>query len=467
MASILSRLRSRPLTPLHHSDQDCNMSSFRFSHSSDLSQSVVCLSRRSDLIGYRNVLSYASALGIPIFSESAVELHHEPIGQGSRSATFRGILHEPGKDRAVAVKQPNISFTRDKAEEEESIQHRGLSSIIQEVRILADPKLRSHPNLPHVVGAFFKLETSPEGIRPCVIFELATSDFATFLRVRPQTDVDTREVLSACSQIANGLCALHAYGLVHGDIKPENILMFERDGEVIATVADLGTCGTPSQEEIIVGTQTFWAPECHLKSSFRAFANRPSRDVYSFGLIAFAAALRYREHPFPNDIEEQFSIQHSSDSCSETLLSKMPQTSDADAAFREIVRLCVRSEPVERPSMFAVAGMIEKTMGITNTVQIMQDVAESVFLTDPVQPRLNILEQMPLPEHLRSKLHAEFLILARDAPSVRTALTLAAFYGGVFGEKYGSSQKVVAKTQWLLKAVELGSYATLNACVEN
>jgi ankyrin repeat protein len=134
------------------------MSSSGYSHSSDLSQSVISLSRRSDLIGYRNVLSYASALVIPIFPESAINLHHEPIGQGSRSATLRGILHEPGEDRTVAVKQPNTAFTRDKAEEEERIQHLGLSSIIQEIRILADPKLRSHPNLPHVIGAFSSLK---------------------------------------------------------------------------------------------------------------------------------------------------------------------------------------------------------------------------------------------------------------------------------------------------------------------
>ncbi|KAF1828985.1 hypothetical protein BDW02DRAFT_191341 [Decorospora gaudefroyi] len=96
----------------------------------------------------------------------------------------------------------------------------------------------------------------------------------------------------------------------------------------------------------------------------------------------------------------------------------------------------------------------------------MQEVARSV-LTDPVQPRLNILEQMPLPEHLRSKLHAEFLVLAHDSPSVRTALTLAAFYGGVFGEQTGSSRNVVAETQWLLKAIEMGSHATLTACLGN
>jgi hypothetical protein len=73
---------------------------------------------------------------------------------------------------------------------------------------------------------------------------------------------------------------------------------------------------------------------------------------------------------------------------------------------------------------------------------------------------------MPLPEQLRSRLQAEFLILSRDSPSVRTALALAAFYGGVFGKQSESGRNVVAETQWLLKAVELGSYATLNAFLE-
>jgi serine/threonine protein kinase len=298
MASIPSRLRFYPLIPHIPQRQGFEMSSDEYSHSSDLSQAVVCIRRRSDLIGYRNVLSYASALGISIFPESAVELHRDPMGQGSCSATFRGILHEHGNDRVVAVKQPNFSFTRDKAEEEESIQHLGLSSIIQEVRILVDPKLKFHLNLPHVIGAFFKAESAPVGIRPCIIFELATSDFALFLRARSQSDNDTKELLIACLQIANGICALHAYGLFHGDIKPENILMFEREGEVVATVADLGTCGSPSQEEVIIGTQAYWAPEMHLKSPLRASVNGPSRDIYSFGLVAIAAATRYRERYF-------------------------------------------------------------------------------------------------------------------------------------------------------------------------
>ncbi|KAF1828984.1 kinase-like protein [Decorospora gaudefroyi] len=363
MASIPSRLRFYPLIPHIPHRQAFQMSSSDYSHSSDLSQAVVSIRRRSDLIGYRNVLSYASALGISIFPESAVEFHPEHIGQGSRSATFRGILHEHGNDRVVAVKQPNFSFTRDKAEEEESIQHLALSSIIQEVRILADPKLKSHPNLPHVIGAFFKAESAPVGVRPCVIFELATSDFALFLRTRSHSDSDTKELLKACLEIVNGICALHAYGLVHGDIKPENILMFEREGEVVATVADLGTCGAPSQEQVIIGTQAYWPPEMHLESPLRASVNSPSRDIYSFGLVAFAAATRYRERPFPSDILEQYRIQHSEELCVERLLSRMPCESDADVAFREAVGLCVRTDPANRPTISVVAGTLKKSAG--------------------------------------------------------------------------------------------------------
>jgi len=76
---------------------------------------------------------------------------------------------------------------------------------------------------------------------------------------------------------------------------------------------------------------------------------------------------------------------------------------------------------------------------------------------------------MPLPEHLRSKLLAEFSALARGSGtmSVRTALILAASYGGLLGPGLETPWNWVAKTQWILKAVELGSYGTASMIVED
>jgi len=44
-------------------------------------------------------------------------------------------------------------------------------------------------------------------------------------------------------------------------------------------------------------------------------------------------------------------------------MSKMPCESDADAAFREAVSLCVRTNPAKRPTISVVAGTLEKATG--------------------------------------------------------------------------------------------------------
>src|SRR3954452_12986885 len=70
---------------------------------------------------------------------------------------------------------------------------------------------------------------------------------------------------------------------------------------------------------------------------------------------------------------------------------------------------------------------------------------------------------MSLPESLMSKLLSEFTLASDDTHSVRLALTMAAFYSGALGPGIAHPWDVVAKAQWLLKAVELGSYAAVSS----
>ena len=334
------------------------------SHSSDLCRAVENISAQDGLVGYRNVVSYVAALGLPVLPRAAMdEATWKWLGAGSFSTTFGGSVHRHGTASVVAIKQPNSPLVRDKTEVESRVQHLALSSMIQECRILADPKLRSHPNLPHLMAVYFQEERGVQGVRPCLVMELAVSDFRGFLEAHAPEGRGATELARACSQIANGLCALHAYGLVHGDVKPENVLMFRRGDVLVATVADLGTCGIQGQSEPVVGTAAFWAPELHAKSSFRDSATRSSRDVYSFGLVVYAAVTCYREKPFPMPVEEQCRLQHEDAECLGRLLSKMPQNSGADRLLREVVSRCVRSDPDRRPSIFEVCRMLEEFLG--------------------------------------------------------------------------------------------------------
>ncbi|KAJ1338603.1 eukaryotic-like serine/threonine-protein kinase [Microdochium nivale] len=331
------------------------------SHSSDLCRAVENIVTQDGLVGYRNVVSYVAALGLPVLPRTAMdEAAWKWLGAGSFSTTFEGSVHHRGTASVVAIKQPSSPLVRDKKEVESRVQHLALSSVIQECRILADPKLRSHPNLPHIIGVYFQEERGIQGVRPCLVMELAVSDFRGFLEAHAREGRDATDLARACSQIANGLCVLHAYGLVHGDVKPENVLMFRRGEVIVATVADLGTCGIQGQAQPIVGTSAFWAPEMHAKSPFRGSANRSSRDVYSFGLLVYAAVTYYRERPFPMPVEEQFRLQHEDAECLSRLLLKIPQNSVADHLLREIVRRCVRSDFDRRPPIFEVCRMLEE-----------------------------------------------------------------------------------------------------------
>jgi len=83
----------------------------------------------------------------------------------------------------VAINHPHSSLVRDKVEVEKRVQQFSLSSMVQECCILADPKRRSHPNLPHILGVYFQEERGIQGIRPCLVMKLAVPDFRGFLEV--------------------------------------------------------------------------------------------------------------------------------------------------------------------------------------------------------------------------------------------------------------------------------------------
>src|SRR4051794_20046208 len=105
---------------------------------SDLELAVVNIQQKRGLVGYRNLLSYASALGIKVFPASSFDIRSwSHIGSGSYSTTWKArIITEQGA--LVAVKQPAASFTRDSTDVENSLQDTSLTSIIQELRILAN-----------------------------------------------------------------------------------------------------------------------------------------------------------------------------------------------------------------------------------------------------------------------------------------------------------------------------------------
>ncbi|KAJ1338601.1 serine/threonine protein kinase [Microdochium nivale] len=442
-------------------------------HSSDMQLAVSQLQQNNQLIGYRNLLSYTTSLGISSIRRSALSQEEWKLrAQGQYSAVYGAVM--VNGDQAVEkviIKKPNASFTRDSADIESALQHKALIGIIQELRILAHQDLRAHPNLPRILGLFFEDARDPDGTIPCLVLEQAVSDLAAYLGNNhlgstTTNNIPATAITSFSSDIAAGLAAIHGHGLVHGDLKPSNILLFHRDSRLTAALADFTTCGiadqSPQNVGIIPGTAGFWAPEYYRDSPYHAWVNSPPRDIYGFGLVILSMMGSCQTPPFP---ENSITLQHDDKKCLDHLRACV-LLPDAEFLWR-IVEHCFPAKPEKRWSLAQIASALRNVQGFDSTFRQIQIHAEQALLKDPDNPRVAMLHQIELSPHLHSKLISEYAIAAKESVDVRLAVTMAALYSGAVGVALEAPYNFVAKAQWLLKAVELGSFPAVHALFED
>lgn len=157
--------------------------------------------------------------------------------------------------------------------------------------------LRNHQNIVRLLGVTWNEGSSQEAhhsVVPALIVELAACiddkplTLDIYVQMKPEgLTLETKTMLLA--DIASGLAALHALGVVHGDVKPENILIFERATRIVAKISDFGFCiaGDVDLETAKGGTPYWNAPECVPEASaeLRQYRHENMRDYFSFGLL--------------------------------------------------------------------------------------------------------------------------------------------------------------------------------------
>jgi diguanylate cyclase (GGDEF)-like protein len=173
-------------------------------------------------------------------------------------------VHHNGTDLAMKVLHAPLDADR-----------QTLAAFRREAALLA---LADHPGLPtvHDVG-------EADG-RPYLIMDLIEGqELAAALRPGPLAE---ERILQLGVEVAEALAAVHRVGLVHRDVKPQNILL-HTGGR--ARLIDLGMAARSSTDlsDVVAGTLTYAAPEQAgtLKRPVDARA-----DLYSLGVVLYECA---------------------------------------------------------------------------------------------------------------------------------------------------------------------------------
>jgi serine/threonine protein kinase len=187
----------------------------------------------------------------------------ELVGSGGMAAVYRGI--DTLLQRQVAVKVLRKGFASDPA---------FLARFQREARAAAN---LDHPN---VVTVY---DVGQDGDRHYIVMEYVDGqDLKTLIRRKGRLYVN--ETLDITVQICAGVGHAHKAGIIHCDIKPQNVLI-TTDGR--AKVTDFGIARALSESGITESSTVWGSPLYFSPEQAAGEPPSPASDVYSIGVMMY------------------------------------------------------------------------------------------------------------------------------------------------------------------------------------
>jgi len=240
------------------------------------------------------------------------------IGSGGMSTVYRAF--DTVLERQVAIK----------------LMHREIASDSDQLeRFRREARAVAQLNHPHIVTVIDAGEGAPADDpidprhpvvgMPYIVFEYVEGETLKD-RIRRHGRLPVSEAVAYAIEIARALGVAHDRGIVHRDVKPQNVLV---DEEGSAKVTDFGIARTLDQEGLtadgrVLGTTDYVSPEQAL-----GHAVTGQSDLYSLGIVLFE--MLTGEVPYKGENQVAVAMKHVREDLPDVQLRR-PEVSSALAA---------------------------------------------------------------------------------------------------------------------------------------
>jgi serine/threonine-protein kinase len=147
------------------------------------------------------------------------------------------------------------------------------------------------------------------------------------------------KAVQTARKLCAGLTAAHDRGVIHRDLKPQNI-MIDRRGEVV--IMDFGLAAIADQlsgPEAHNGTPAYMAPE-----QLKGTGVTARSDIYALGLVLYELFTGKRPYD-ATSVQKLIDLQEAAQ-----LTSMISVAADIDPAVEKVIRRCLDPDPAKRPA---------------------------------------------------------------------------------------------------------------------
>ncbi|MCZ0731248.1 serine/threonine-protein kinase [Mycolicibacterium iranicum] len=248
------------------------------------------------------------------------------LGRGGMGEVYEA--HDTEKNRTVALK-----ILRDQFAHDDSFRARFLRES-QAAAVLQEPHVIPIHDWGDVDGNLF--------------IDMRMVDGQTMYELVRRNPLDPERAVKLIEQVAAALDAAHAAGLIHRDVKPQNIIVTAAD---FVYLVDFGIVETQGDARLTVdgthiGSLAYMAPE-----RFNESPSTPASDIYSLACVLYEALTS--STPFRSDSIQSLITSH--------LLSPPPRASAVDArvpqSLDEVIARGMAKHPEDR---YASAGAMAR-----------------------------------------------------------------------------------------------------------